>query len=262
MVKRSVTAFLCLIITGYCFSQETRGKNEIGIQVGGMYYMGDLTPDFGGSLKTGKPAFGIYYNRNLNSYFSLRANLVTGHLMGDDSMYASPAYKRKRNFRFNTPVTELSVLGQFDVFGTNGTIPPTKISPYLFAGVGVSFLNIQRDWSRIDTNMIHTGSSTLAGLTKDKNTELPKRLLIIPVGAGIKYHAWPRIALTAEANYRVTFTDYLDGFSYAANPQKNDSYYSFTLGAVYNFGPGSGGTNGYNFGGGKRKGGIACPKVF
>ena len=255
--KKSFASCLVLFIGYNAFCQESRGKNDIGIHGGAMFYTGDLTPGIVGSFKGAKPAIGIYYTRHLSKYFSLRANLKLGGLTGDDSLHKSPDYMRKRNFRFNSPLGEASLLAQFDVFGTNYFIPVTKLSPYVFAGAGVSFLDVKSDWSRIDTSMIHGNGSTLAGLIKDNNTPKPNAILVIPVGAGVKYHAWPRLALTLEGNYRLSFTDYIDGFSYAANPERKDGYYSLTLGAVFNFGQGAGG-NGGIFKRGKR-GSIGCP---
>jgi hypothetical protein len=55
-----------------------------------------------------------------------------------------------------------------------------------------------------------------------------------------------RIFINAEATYRITASDYIDGFSFSGNPVKNDHYYGLTLGISYRFG--------WN--------GISCPKVL
>jgi hypothetical protein len=256
--KKSFVALLVLFISCHAFSQESRGKNEIGIHGGGFFYLGDLAPDIVGSYKTARPAIGIYYTRHLSNYFSLRANFMFGGLAGDDSLNASPSYMRLRKFRFHSPLGEASLLAQFDIFGTNNEISATKLSPYIFAGIGVAFMDIHRDWSRIDSSMIHVGGSTLAGLIKDNNTPMPHAIPVIPIGIGLKYHAWPRLAFTIEGNYRYSFSDYIDGFSYSANPEKKDGYYSITAGAVYNFGGNGGGGGGGIFKKGRR-GGIGCP---
>ncbi|MES2647133.1 MAG: DUF6089 family protein [Bacteroidota bacterium] len=258
-----------VLFIGFCtiglnvFAQD-KGKNEFGIHVGGLFYQGDLAPGILGSFKTAKPVAGIFYNRILTPYWSVRANLDFGGLKGDDAKNEEPDYMKRRNFNFNTPLTELSLLGVFNLFGNNldGSMTQ-RLSPYVFAGGGAAFVNIKRDWSRIDSSMLHNGGNTLAGLLRDSATELPKTLAVIPMGAGIKYALSPRVALALEGTYRVTFTDYLDGFSYAANPDRKDSYYGLTIGAVFNFGGSSG--SGYGGGGMFRKGGkskTGCPTVF
>lgn len=257
--KKLLFGFGFFVIAVNVIGQVERGRDEVGFNIGGMFYQGDLTPNLSGSYKTVRPAVGIYYNRILSPYWSARANLVLSSLEGDDAKNEKPDYMRRRNFNFHSPLTEISVMGVFNVFGNNIQTDATKLSPYVFAGAGVAFVDIKRDWSKIDTSMIHTGSTTLAGLIRDTTTVLPNAIPVLPVGLGIRYAILPRISLAVEGNYRVTFTDYLDGFSYAANPARKDAYYSVTIGAVYNFG-GTGGN-----GGGWRRPGksqTGCPKVF
>jgi hypothetical protein len=57
----------------------------------------------------------------------------------------------------------------------------------------------------------------------------------VPVGIGIRYSLSQALSITAEAAYRLTFTDYLDGFSKVADPSKNDHYYGLSIGLVYTF---------------------------
>lgn len=258
LCKKLLFLIYFLLATVVVIAQDEHGKNEVGLNIGGIFYQGDLTPNLIGTLKTARPAVGVYYNRILSAYWSLRANGVLGGLRGDDALNAKPDYMRRRNFNFRSALAEVSVMGVFNVFGNNIHTDATKLSPYFFAGAGVAFVNIHRDWSRIDSSMIHVGSTTYVGLVRDSSTVPPKAFPVLPVGFGIKYAVLPRISLTFESNYRITFTDYLDGFSYAANPEKKDAYYSLTLGAVYNFG-GTGSSGGWRRPGKSQTG---CPKVF
>ncbi|MFI5133906.1 MAG: hypothetical protein ACHQEB_06190 [Chitinophagales bacterium] len=59
---------------------------------------------------------------------------------------------------------------------------------------------------------------------------------MIPAGAGISYSVSQKLSLSVESMYRFTFTDYLDGFSQAANPKWNDHYYGYTIGLIYRLG--------------------------
>ena len=217
-------------------AQIVQGKNEIGLNIGTNVYQGDLAPSALGSLKTIKPQLGIYYNRIISPYFSLRANLSAGSLKGNESLYSNKAYMQIRNFNFTASLKELSALLVFSPYGDNGQIGFVKFSPYVFTGVAVSFLNINRDWSNLDISSVHNNSNILTGLAIDTLHATPTVVPVIPLGLGVKYALSQRIALTAETMYRYTFTDYLDGFKYAANPTKADSYYSFSIGLRYNFG--------------------------
>jgi hypothetical protein len=109
------------------------------------------------------------------------------------------------------------------------------LSPYVFSGIGFTFLNISRDYSRFNTEYFASESSTLQGLVADAQHPLPKLIPVIPIGIGIKYPLSQKIMISAETSYRVTFTDYIDGFSRAANPSRRDSYQSHNVGIVYRF---------------------------
>jgi len=217
-------------------AQIVSGKNELGINIGTFVYQGDLAPSSLGSFKTLKPQLGLYYNRILNPYFSVRVNFATGSLKGDESKYSYKPYRQKRNFNFDASVKELSVMMVWSAYGDNSQQGFVRFSPYVFGGIGYSFLNINRDWSNLEMTSLHPGSSILSGLAADTVRSLPKGIPVLPLGIGVKYAISPRISLTAETDYRYAFTDYLDGFSYSANPDRKDSYYSVSIGLRYNFG--------------------------
>ena len=41
--------------------------------------------------------------------------------------------------------------------------------------------------------------------------------------------------INAEGAYRLTTSDYIDGFKYAGNPKRNDHYYGLSIGLSYRF---------------------------
>jgi len=212
-------------------------KYEIGVNAGAIIYQGDLTPYALGSLNTMKPVFGFYGTRNLNSRHAIRLQIMRGWLKGDDAKYDIPSWRQQRNFNFKTPVTEISGLFVWNLIGLKpneaGII---NFSPYFFGGIGYSFLKIKRDWSRF--NVAHFASQTtiLNGLTEDINHDVPKGIIVFPVGAGVRYGINEKLSFTLEGSYRLTGTDHLDGFSKAANPNMNDHYYTLTAGLIYSFG--------------------------
>lgn len=204
---------------------------EAGINGGAFIYTGDLSRSDLGSYVTMRPQFGFHAAYLLNRSFSVRANFSFGSLRGDDSKYSTPAYRQQRNFKFTTPVTEFTGLLVWDIFRKNAIEQRRGFAPYIFAGAGISLLNIQRDYSRYNAEYFDA-ETTGAGLAADIAHRTPVSLPIIPVGAGLKYYISPKLAVQAETNYRIMSTDYLDGFSRSANPAKKDNYYSFSLGVV------------------------------
>lgn len=217
-------------------AQQSSGKWMVGINGGAMIYQGDLAPSSLGSYKTPSFTVGIAAVRILNSYFAVRANAVFGKLRGDDAQYSSPEWRQYRNLIFVTPVTEFSAQLQWNPFGNNSNELGMKVTPYLFGGAGVSFVNISRDYSKLDTAVFSFNSKQQLGLKQDTATLPPRSLFVLPVGAGLSFYLSPRWSLNLETSFRYTFTDYLDGFSYVANPKQKDYYHTHTVGLVYRFG--------------------------
>jgi len=208
---------------------------EIGIAGSGYVYQGDLTPSRLGSYRTLKPSVQIFLSKIITPMFSLRTNLSIGKLKGDDAKYAVPEYRQQRNFNFKTPVFEISELLVADVLKNNFARQSSRLSPYVFAGLGLTFLNIKRDWSRFNAEYFSSEAITIEGLADDAQHSLPKTIPVLPLGIGIRYSLSKRISLNAESSYRFTFTDYLDGFSQSADPSRKDSYQTHSVGLIYQF---------------------------
>jgi len=235
------------LLGGYCAvrAQTDLPKYEIGVSAGAFVYQGDLTPSSLGSFKTMKPVIGVSASRILNPWFSIRANLMVGKIAGDDAKYASPSWRRDRNFNFSSSLTEVSVLAVWNIFGNNGN-PQSGFSPYLFGGAGYTFLHIRRDWSKMNTSVFGAESTVQTGLNADSAHALPRGIPVFPLGIGMRYPLTGSLSLSAEAAYRFSFTDYLDGFSKSGNPVRKDHYTSYSIGVIYSLG---------------RRNRMACPVI-
>lgn len=216
----------------YVQAQIDLSKYEVGLSGGVFVYQGDLTPQQLGSYKTMKPQFALHVYRILSPAFSVRLNINRGKLYGNDALYADPEWRKQRNFNFSTPVTEISAQAVWSFLEQRSP----RFSPYVFAGAGFSFLKIKRDWSNINTSVFGEGSEVQAGLTEDAARSLPRIIPVVPVGAGVRYSLNNRFSLIGETGYRLSFTDYIDGFSKSANASKNDHYFSHSIGVIYSFG--------------------------
>jgi hypothetical protein len=217
-----------------CFvqAQIDLSKYEVGLSGGIFVYQGDLTPQQLGSYKTMKPQFALHVYRILSPAFSVRLNINRGKLYGNDAVYDNPEWRKQRNFNFSTPVTEISAQAVWSFLESRSP----RFSPYVFAGAGLSFLKIKRDWSNINTTVFGEGSEVQAGLAQDAARSLPRVIPVMPVGAGVRYSLNNRFSLIGETSYRLSFTDYIDGFSKSANPARNDHYFSHSIGVIYSFG--------------------------
>lgn len=226
------TAVLSICSITRVAAQTDNPKYEWGVNLGFTIYQGDLTPHRLGSIETQKFALGIHAGRLLSSSFSVRGHLLVSRLTGDESIYDEPAYRKMRNFRFTTPLTELSLQFAWNMLGRN--YAEKGFSPYVFAGGGVAFVRINRDYSNYDKEFFD--AETSVGLSADSAHALPRILPVVPVGAGVKYFFSERFGVNAEASYRLTFTDYVDGFSQSVSPEHNDHYLNYSIGVIFRSG--------------------------
>jgi hypothetical protein len=237
MTRYSVTVSIliaCCFFVSPVFAQKKSSPYEIGVAVGAFIYQGDLAPQRFGSFKTLRPGLMLHGTRMLTRTYALRLNASFASLHGDDAKYSSPAFRRQRNFNFRTPVIELSPQFVWSPSGWKEQGP--RISPYVFAGVGLSFLRVRRDWSNFNSSHFELEENLPSRIAQDMARRTPVLLPVIPVGAGLRYAISPKIVLNGEVNYRKTFSDYIDGFSRAASPAFKDHYYSLSVGAIYRFG--------------------------
>jgi hypothetical protein len=209
---------------------QNQSKLEWGILPSLFIYQGDLTPSRAGSYKTMKPGISFFVSKSILNRVSLRTNLAIGSLKGDDAKYSYPDWRKERALIFKTPLVEISELAVVDLL-TN-----TRLQPYVFGGIGLTLLKINRDWSRFNSQFFSNDVKALAGLAEDIQQSLPKRIIVLPAGIGATYPLSEKISLAAETSYRLTFTDYLDGFSEVANPNKKDYYFTHSVGITYQFG--------------------------
>ncbi len=243
--QQTLAMAIAVCMTAQLSAQQNNPKYEFGLNLGFTVYQGDLTPERLGSFRTQRFAFGLHASRLISSSFSIRANFLRGRLKGDDALYSSPEYRQQRNFNFSSPVTEFT--GQLVWNPLHRNYTDKGFSPYLFAGAGFAFLRIKRDWSGLNTSYFDPETSAIfSGLAADTAHRVPRLIPVIPIGGGVKYFFTPRLAVNAEASYRLGYTDYLDGFSQSANPAKNDHYLNYSIGIVYRTG---------------KKDMLKCPKI-
>ena len=214
-------------------AQIKQPKYEVGAGVGAFVYQGDLAPSRFGSWKTIRPGLVLHGSRLLNRTMAMRLQLSIASLHGDDAKYSNPAYRQQRNFNFRTSLVELSPQLVWSPLGWSDA--GKQLSPYVFGGAALSFVRIRRDASAFNAAYFEAEPELFTQLATDLSTSTPLLLPAVPVGAGIRYSISPTLVLNAEASYRFLFTDYLDGFSRAANPDRKDHYYSISVGLIYRF---------------------------
>ncbi|HEX7844428.1 MAG TPA: DUF6089 family protein [Chitinophagaceae bacterium] len=233
-MNQKIFIVLVAMACGFTASAQSNvAKYEIGISLSSFLYQGDLTPEKLGASKTMRLGVNLFGTRILSSSVSLRTNLSIGGLRGDDSKYDNPEFRQQRNFKFRSRLFELSQYIVWNPLKKN--YDDKGFYPYFFTGAGLGFVKIKRDWSEYNAEYFISNDVT-ARLAEDSAHSLPKVVPFIPLGAGLRLNVSSRWAINVESTYRFLFTDYLDGFSKAANPDKNDKYHSLSIGAIYRIG--------------------------
>ena len=73
-MKTKIVVIFCLFVSQSCFSQF-KTKNELGIQTGVMYYLGDLNKCdscfSGGHFQESKPFISLNYKQNIDKEFHI-----------------------------------------------------------------------------------------------------------------------------------------------------------------------------------------------
>ena len=241
--RKKITVALLLFIIPAMAAAQFYKDMSVGLNAGVYIYQGDLTPERLGSFKTLSPGVSLFAKKPINSFLSARLHLSFATLMGDESKYAKPDWRQQRNFKFTTPLKEFSAQLVWNILGRN--YDDHGIMPYVFSGAGISFLNIKKDYSRMNAAYFGESSDIANGLALDNTAGVPRRLLSIPIGVGAEYPLSERFSVNIETSYRFIFSDYLDGFSQSADPKKQDHYHSTSAGLVYKFG--------------KTNNGVGCP---
>ena len=197
--------------------QSAPYKFDIGAQLGMSGYIGDANR----SNPFAHPGFdGEISMRYLpDTRWALRAVLSTFSLSGDTSDM-SDVLPSGAAYSFSAQAYELSVRGEFNFL------------PY---GIGETYKRLSR-WSPYLTVGVGAALSASGGST----TVVPT----VPMGAGIKFKATPRLNLGLEFTMTKAFGDHIDGAELAdlngikTAFYKNPDWYSrLTIGVSYEFGP-------------------------
>lgn len=223
MTRKYIFLPILLIIMSL-YSMQIIAQDDYKYEIGGMaginFYMGDANKtkyfnDIG-------PVFGGVFRYNVDLRWSIKTNLLMGHVSGDTkhSKNAFPFGEQKsfkRMFWDAGAQIEFNFFNYSDQFAYLGA---KRFSPYVFTGIGLT---------------VGSGKKTFF----DAN---------IPFGIGAKYKLKERLNIGFEFSFRKLFSDSFDvtdrgGFQLdspygiESGAFKNKDWYSLTmLSVTWNFG--------------------------
>lgn len=192
--------------TSHAQFQTHLSRSELGLILGGSYYIGDLNQFR--HFKGTQPAISLIYRYNVNTRLSFRGNFSYGNVVGDDQ-WATESLLKNRNLNFKSDIFELAaglefhymkfVLGSDRYHGT----------AYLFAQLALFKMNPKTSYNGEWVYLQPLGTE---GQGSDLNSKHPYSLiqLAIPIGVGVKFGLGKKATIGIDYGIRKTFTDYLD----------------------------------------------------
>lgn len=211
-MKNHLTLLLFALLS---ISVSAQSGIELGLIAGSSFYQGDMTNSFVWEFKETSIGAGLLARFPVNDSWYMRSGLSYVRISGSD---LDNADRDRRAFAFHNNMVEFSLVGEFEPWGSSRMAGNMPISPYFVFGSGLLYTNPQVDFSRF------TGDLLTRNVIRDRDTPYSKLRVIIPVGLGVKVPMGESWLVGMEAAIRYPFSDYLDGISYSANPEKNDWY--------------------------------------
>ncbi len=198
------------------FSQKT--KYEWGFMLGRSNYLGDIQTN-NTSLAQGNLAVGVKFKKPLSKNLTFATGIAITRIHASDSV-ANNEQQLNRNLHFRSNISELHFMFEYTLLelgmsnNNDASKKKFRLSPYLFAGIGLYHFNpqamYQSNW--VDLQPLNTEGQ---GTNAIYNANAPYSLnqVNIPFGVGLKYALNKKITLAWELGWRKTFTDYLDDVS-------------------------------------------------
>jgi hypothetical protein len=203
MKKVLLIVFITIFISP-AFSQK---YGEAGLFIGSSYYSGDVysTPS-----KNTHLSYGLNYRQNFNSRWAMSFFARKAAISGDD-VNAESEFETQRNLSFQSNIVEGGAVVEFNFLDFKPFKPQSffqladVFSPYAFVGISMFYHNPK---AYLAGNLYELRPLETEG---EKYTKVS---VAIPFGMGVKLRLTDRMLLAVSAEFRATFTDYLDDVRY------------------------------------------------
>jgi hypothetical protein len=185
--------------------------NELGLTIGGTYYLGDLNPTRHFPRDT-KLAGGIIFRHNITDRWALRLQGLYGTLQAYDSD-SKDTLQLIRDLHFRSRLFEASLLVEVNFFKYRSKDKDSRRwTPFVFGGLCYFRANpqAQLDDTWYDLQPLGTEGQ---GTTARPGSETYKvDQIAVPFGAGLKFNLG-KVDVQLEWGMRRTGTDYIDDVS-------------------------------------------------
>lgn len=223
---------VCLVQAGsafFCSSATAQNTSELGIGIGATNYRGEIAPEY--QFKNNRPAFTVFYRKDVSVPITLRGSFTAGFLRADDGNVkgenggVSPL-QSYRQANTKGSVLEASAVVEYNFLDYHYRTDKVHFTPYLFAGIAAFYANT-------------TTATNNPALISSFNRDGSMVGFAIPAGVGIKYALSEHLNLGLEAGVRKAFSDQIDHLAdqdpLLVNPHDQDWYYYSGVSLSYTF---------------------------
>ena len=211
-MKRLLPFLLFVCLTSFAGrGQLTLRRISIGLNAGGMNYLGDLNrQSMLGKLNMG---YGATVRYLIDNRWSLRVDGAYGTVEG-----GNPDYIARRNLSFRSHIYEASLRVEFNFLPFSTAERQYRWTPYIFGGVGMFHFNPTAQYTNGSGEVVEVALQPLRTEGQGSN-EYPDRqpyaltAPMMPFGVGFRVKPNDMLTFGVEYGFRKTWTDYLDDVS-------------------------------------------------
>ena len=214
--KKVILWIGCCLFAFNCQAQE---GIEFGGFLGASHYFGDLNTDF--SVNHLGIVGGIIGRYNFNERTAIKLIGTVANVSADDAD-SNNSFEKRRNLSFQSQILDASAQFEFNFLPYFHGSKNEFFTPYLFAGLSVTYFNPQTKVCDSDPSTSLSqcmGSTSLVGLRplgtegQFRGEEYFTVTGGLAFGAGIKIDINYEWSINVELSGRRLFTDYLDDVS-------------------------------------------------
>ncbi len=211
LTSKITTLLIIFIMASFTSkAQQFTPNTEIGLLLGGSYYLGDLNKvHFYQPL----PTAGLIIRKNSDKRFVYKAEVMYINLRSDERE-SNDAIANNRGLHFRSPVYEVSGQLEFNFLPYQPGNPLYTWTPFIYTGVSLFGFNPQAENSAgewVDLQELGTEGQGSVEFKDRKSYSLIQ--FSIPMGGGVKIAVNESFSIILEYSARKTFTDYLDDVS-------------------------------------------------
>lgn len=196
---------------------------KVDFYLGATGYAGDLA-DHPLYSKNWRPAVGVGLQYQLGVPLALKSDLYHGRLSGNDAYFTTADWpENDRKSRFSSAFTQWNLSLVYNFLESANREQNRLLSPYIALGGGLLVLEPKPTFG-------HTRNPDLErAFQYDMDAGFSKIALNGEVSVGVDWQILDAWSVGLNLSVHPTNTDYLDGISWAGNPDNNDW---FTRGAI------------------------------